>query len=157
MRRAHAHLVATDWQDNARRWADVGPRCDAAAASAVAEQVEPTLATAARVGNAGAAQLLLAVAGLLEQQGRRLGGRRIGLAAVDGGTAELATGLVPARVGDVSALGLDAALRARVLLDVAGYEAFVRDAGRGGAVPPGFTGAVTLTVADGRRRYHRVP
>lgn len=157
VRAAHAHLVATDWEDNARRWAAVAPRREAAVAAAVADQVEPSLAVPARVGDAGAAQLLLTVAGLFEQQGRRLGGRRIGLAAVEDGAAELATGLVPARVGDVAAIGLDAALRARVLLDVAGYEAFLREAGRGGSVPPGFTGAVTLTIAGGARHYHRVP
>lgn len=155
-RRAHRRLVETDWADNARRWADVEPRRDAAAATAVAEQVEPTLAVPARVGDAGAAQLLLVLAGLLEQQGRRLGGRRMGLAAVEGRTVELATGLVPAKVGDVSGFSLDAALRARTLLDVGGYEAMVRAAGQGGAVPPGFTGAVTTTIAGGQRHYHRV-
>jgi 3-hydroxy-3-methylglutaryl CoA synthase len=156
IRRAHRHLVLTDWEDNARRWAAVEPKRDAAADAAVDEQVAPTLTVPAHVGDVGAAHLLLVLAGLFEGQGRRLGGRRIGLAVVDGRTVELATGLVPAKVGEVSALGLDAALQARALLDVAGYEAMVRAAGQGGSAPPGFTGAVTTTIAGGQRHYHRV-
>ncbi len=156
---AERTLLALDWRTSPARWATVAACVDAALDAACAVRLGSTAEGIARVGDAGAASLGLALSTLVEHEGRVLGGRRIGLTATgEGACGEFFSGLVSARVGVVSACGVEAALAARTRIDVAEYE---RLAGLplGTSPPADFSGDFVLRSArgDGRERaYERV-
>jgi len=157
-RAGHRRLLEADWRANDRRWALEEPRLERALAAAFAEQIEPTLAVGLSVGDTGAANLWLALAALLEAEGRRLGGRRLGLCAWGAGDgAEFFTGLVPATVGQVADAGVTRALAARRTIDVAVYEAARAARGTGGEPTAGAAGDFAFVgERGGRRQYVRV-
>ncbi len=144
-RAAHRRLVERDWHENERRWPTVAPDLATATQTAVVEQVDPTLGLAAHAGDTGAASLGLALASLLEAEGRLLSGRRVGCVAVGGGCAELWTALVAGRM----ATDAGVAATRRVPITVAQYEAM----SRGDATPGGFAGEF---IRDGDGAYRRV-
>lgn len=144
-RAAHRHVVERDWHENEHRWARVQGDLATAAQTAVEEQVDPSLGLAAHAGDTGAASLGLAMASLLEAEGRVLSGRRIGCVAVGNGSAELWTGLVAGRMTTDAGV----ASSRRVPLTVAEYEAMLG----GGSVPGGFAGDF---VRAGDGTYRRV-
>jgi 3-hydroxy-3-methylglutaryl CoA synthase len=144
-RAAHRLLVERDWHENERRWPAVSPDLATAVQRAVTEQVEPGLGLAGQAGDAGAASLGLALASIVEAEGRVLSGRRVGCVAVGGGSAELWTALVAGRM----ATDAGVASAPRVPLTVAQYEAMAR----GGTPPAGFAGEF---VRSGDGAYRRV-
>jgi hydroxymethylglutaryl-CoA synthase len=143
-RAAHRRLVERDWHENERRWPQVEPVLDTALHGAIVEQVDPGLALLSHVGDAGSATLGLALATLIEAEGRLLSGRRIGCVGVGGGAAELWTALVSGRV----ATDAGVAASRRVPLTVAEYEAMAR----GDGVPAGFAGDFIRTGDGSYRR-----
>jgi|GEM_PF-3269681 len=152
--RGHRRLLELDWQANARRWAREQPRLAEACAAAFAEQVEPTLAILRQAGHVGAAALWLELAALLEAEGRRLGGRRLGLHAWGrGDAAEFFTGLVPATVGQVAEAGLAAALAQRRPIDEASYARAVQHHEQGMMPEPPLAGDFVLGPCG---RYERI-
>lgn len=152
---AHRRLVEADWRHAPHKWAAVADRLEDAAAASFAELVAPCTAAGARVGDASSAGLYLSLAALLEHEGRRLGGRRIGLFSYGGGScAEFFSGLVPAGVANVADAGIATMLDGRTPVDVPTYERLHRGAEQGGEPPVGFTGEfVYQGVHDRRRRY----
>ena len=151
---AHRHVLRVDWQAASGRWPETAAEADAAVASAVGTQVEPWVHVVGQIGNTRAAGIWLALAATVEAEGRRLGGRRIGLFAFDPAVGgEFCTGLVPSGVVAVADTGLGAGLAGRVWLSAEQYTA---RAGRngGGDPPPGFAGDfVYVTTRRGRRVY----
>ncbi len=142
-RDAHRRVVERDWRENEQRWADVEPRLDEALAAATVEQVDPALMVACHAGDTGAASLGLALAALLEAEGRVLSGRRVGCFAAGGASAELFTALVSGRAGNDA--GVASARRVAVTADE--YAALCRRAGP----PDGFAGDF-VCGADGTHR-----
>jgi hydroxymethylglutaryl-CoA synthase len=155
---AHRRLIEADWRAAAHRWAAVEPRVEEAVAASAAELVLPGVAVVARTGNVGSASLFLCLASLLEQGGRRLGGRRLGLFAYGAGACgEFFTGAVPSAVGKVAGAGIAALLAARTAIDVADWERAAAAPAAGGEPPPAFAGTFVLRGVDGgRRRYARI-
>src|SRR5581483_1880161 len=153
--KAHRRLVEIDWRAAPGR---VVEDLDAAAAASFRELVAPGLEAIARVGNCYTASLYFCLAALLEAQGRRLGGRRLGLFSYGSGScAEFFSGLVPASVAAVSDAGVAASLARRTYVDVAEYERLARAPETGGDPPPGFAGAFIFEGVRGeQRRYARV-
>ena len=156
--KAHRRLATLDWQAARERWAAVAPRLDDAIAEAYAAQVAPGLEAVARIGNAYTASLYLCLAGLLEREGRRLGGRRLGLFSYGSGScAEFFTGTVPGRASEATDGGLGRLLAARTEIDVPAYERAFASADAGGDPPAGFQGDFVFTgVRAERREYARV-
>lgn len=146
----HRRLLELDWQANERRWTRVRDRLEESLAAAFAEQVAPTLGILQQVGYAGAATLWLQLAALLEAEGRRLGGRRLGLfgwGQGDGG--EFFTGLVPATVGQVAEAGVGRALATRRAVDRARYAAWCATRGPAGEPDPAEAGGDFARVPSG--------
>ncbi|HEV7732490.1 MAG TPA: hydroxymethylglutaryl-CoA synthase [Candidatus Binatia bacterium] len=142
-RDAHRRVIERDWRANERRWSDVEARLAEALAAATVEQVDPALAVACHAGDTGAASLGLALAALLEAEGRILSGRRVGCFAAGGGSAELFTALVSGRAGSEAGV----ASGPRVAVTPAEYDALCRRT----APPEGFAGDF-VCGADGTHR-----
>jgi hydroxymethylglutaryl-CoA synthase len=153
--KAHRRLVEIDWGAAPGRIVD---DLEAAAAASFRELVAPGLEAIARVGNCYTASLYFCLAALLEAEGRRLGGRRLGLFSYGSGScAEFFSGLVPASVAAVSGAGVAASLAQRTYVDVAEYERLARAPETGGDPPPGFAGTFVFEGVHGeQRRYTRV-
>src|SRR5262249_42504342 len=113
--------------------------------------VAPGLEAVARVGNTYTASLYLCLAALLEREGPRLAGQRLGLFSYGSGCcAEFFTGLVPS--GVALRAGVAELLRERTAIDVSAYERLVGEGDHGGEPPPGFTGEFVFRgVRDERR------
>ncbi|MFN8543903.1 MAG: hydroxymethylglutaryl-CoA synthase family protein [Candidatus Binatia bacterium] len=153
--KAHRRLVELDWRLTAEKWPKVEHRLDEAAAESFAELVAPTLAVAARVGNTYTASLYLGLAAVLEAEGRRLGGRRIGLFSYGSGSCgEFFSGFVPAGVANVADAGIGEQLASRTHLDVGAYEQLMRMPDAGGDPPPGFRGEFVFRGVHGDRREY---
>jgi len=155
---AHRRLVELDWQHAPGRWPTVEHRLEDAASSSFAELAAPGLQVGTRVGNTSTASLYLALAALLEGEGRRLGGRRIGMFSYGRGSCgEFWSGFVPAGVASVAEAGIAEMLARRSFLDVATYERLHRAGDEGGVPPAGFAGEfVYQGTCDRRRRYAAV-
>ena len=93
-----------------------------------------------------------------EAEGRKLGGRRIGLFSYGSGCcAEFFTGVIAAGVGAVADTGVRARLARRTLVDVPTYERLLHAAEQGGEPPADFDGDFVFRgVRNDRREYGRV-
>ncbi|MGE5186032.1 MAG: hydroxymethylglutaryl-CoA synthase family protein [Acidobacteriota bacterium] len=150
-RKAHVQLRKCDLDDSRAPW-------DAAfeeerAARSFREQVEPSLAACARVGNIYTGSLYLALAGLLEAQAGELRGKRLGLFSYGSGcTSEFFSGVVAPRAAErVSAAPIASVLAERERISIEEYErimALTTPLGSGSDVR--FTG-----VVEHRREYSR--
>ncbi len=156
--KAHRRLLELDWRAAEARWAAAEPRLDALVDESFAAQVAPGIEAIARVGNMYTASLYFCLAALLEREGRRLGGRRLGLFSYGSGScAEFFTGTVPGSVGGVADAGIAAMLAARRAIDVAEYERALDAADAGGEPVAGFAGEFVFHgVRNHRREYARV-
>jgi hydroxymethylglutaryl-CoA synthase len=149
--KAHRRLLDQDWRAAGRSPAEV----EAGAAASYAELVESGVRAVAQIGNCYTASLYLGLASLLEEEGRALGGRRLGLFSYGSGScAEFFTGVVPPGVAAVADAGVARALAARTFVDVGVYERLRRAGDAGGEPPPGFAGDFVFRgVRDHRRLY----
>jgi hydroxymethylglutaryl-CoA synthase len=131
---------------------------DDAYRTSMRELVDPGLRAVAQVGNTYTASLYLCLAALLEEEGRRLTGRRVGLFSYGSGCcAEFFGGVIPSGVTAVADTGVAAALARRTLVDVPTYEALLASGEQGGEPPAGFGGDFVFHgVRDDRRVYGRV-
>ena len=122
------------------------------------ELVAPGLRGVSQIGNAHTASLYVCLASLLEDEGRTLAGRRIGLFSYGSGScAEFFTGLVPAGAAAIGSTGVRDAIARRTLVDVPTYERLLHEGERGGRPPDDFTGDVVFAgIRDDRRLYERV-
>ena len=118
-RKAHLHVRRCDLED-----AQLVGDDDARAATSFAEQVEPSLATCARVGNIYTGSLYLALAGLLDSQAASLVRKRIGLFSYGSGcTSEFFSGVVAPRAPErIAAAGIADLLARRTRISIAEYE-----------------------------------
>src|SRR5215468_3207793 len=120
-RKAHLHVRRCDLEDAGAGW-------DAAAeergTAAFRDQVEPSLALCARIGNIYTGSLYLGLAGLLHAQADLLAGARIGLFSYGRGcTSEFFSGVVASRAAErIAAARIDEVLAARERISVAEYE-----------------------------------
>src|SRR5204862_1630152 len=134
-------LIEIDWRAAPDRWRAVEGRLEDALAASYRELVAPGLEAVARIGNTYTASLYLCLAASLEDEGRKLAGRRLGLFSYGSGCcAEFFTGLVPAGAAGLGATGVRDALARRTLVDVPTYERLLAEGERGGAPPSDFTG-----------------
>jgi hydroxymethylglutaryl-CoA synthase len=136
---------------------DRGTVTDEAYDASYRELVAPGLRGVAQIGNTYTASLYVCLASVLEDEGRTLAGRRIGLFSYGSGScAEFFTGLVPAGAAGLGPTGVRDAIARRTLIDVPTYERMLHDGERGGCPPPGFTGDFVFAgVRDDRRLYER--
>jgi hydroxymethylglutaryl-CoA synthase len=155
--KAHRRLIELDWRAAPGRWAAVEAELEAHAADSYRALVAQGLADVARVGNMYTASLWFCLASLLEREGRRLAGRRLGLFSYGSGCcAEFFTGTVPADAGAELQSGIDALLGARTMVDVAEYERLMTAGDAGGEPTPGFAGDFVFQgVRQDRRLYGR--
>jgi hydroxymethylglutaryl-CoA synthase len=153
-RKAHLHVRRCDLEDARAPW-------DAAAEEergqmSFREQVEPSLAACARVGNVYTGSLYLALVGLLDAQAAALAGKRIGLFSYGSGcTSEFFSGVVAQRATErVKAAPLAEVLAGRERITAEEYERIMAlTAPLDQAPRPGsfrFTG-----VVEHRRQYAR--
>jgi hydroxymethylglutaryl-CoA synthase len=156
--KAHRRLLEIDWRAARARWQTIEARFDELAEASYREQVLPALGAVARVGNTYTASLYLALANLIEAEGRALGGRRLGLFSYGSGCcAEFFTGVVPPQVARASDSGVGAALAARTFVGVGEYESLLRGGESGGEPPAGFTGEFVFAGVRGDRRVYARP
>ena len=121
------------------------------------ELVAPGLCGVSQIGNTYTASLYVCLASILEEEGRTLAGRRIGLFSYGSGScAEFFTGLVPAGAAAIGSTGVRDAIAGRTLVDVPTYERLLHEGERGGPPPADFSGDFVFTgVRDDRRCYVR--
>jgi hydroxymethylglutaryl-CoA synthase len=119
--------------------------------------VAPGLAGVSQIGNTYTASLYLCLASILEDEGRALAGRRLGLFSYGSGCcAEFFTGVVPPAAAAIGSTGIRDALARRTLVDVATYERLLQQGDRGGEPPADFTGDFVFRgIRDDRRVYAR--
>jgi hydroxymethylglutaryl-CoA synthase len=119
--------------------------------------VAPGLAGVSQIGNTYTASLYLCLASVLEEEGRALTGRRVGLFSYGSGCcAEFFTGVIPPAAASIGATGIREALVRRTLVDVETYERLLQHGDRGGEPPADFTGDFVFRgVRDDRRVYAR--
>ncbi|MGH7896121.1 MAG: hydroxymethylglutaryl-CoA synthase family protein [Candidatus Binatia bacterium] len=134
---------------------DGGTVTDEAFAASYRDLVAPGLEAVSQVGNTYTASLYFCLASLLEDEGRTLAGRRIGLFSYGSGCcAEFFTGLVPAGAAGLGATGVRESIARRRLIDVPTYERLLHDGEQGGTVPADFTGDFVFHgVRNDRRVY----
>jgi hydroxymethylglutaryl-CoA synthase len=137
---------------------DRGAVTDDAFEASYAELVAPGLAGVSQIGNTYTASLYVCLASILENEGRTLAGRRIGLFSYGSGCcAEFFTGTVPAGAASLGPTGVRESLARRTLIDVPTYEQLLREGEQGGTPPQGFTGDFVFRgIRDDRRRYAHV-
>jgi hydroxymethylglutaryl-CoA synthase len=153
-RKAHLHVRRCDLEDAGAPWDATAE--DERAAASFREQVEPSLAACALVGNVYTGSLYLALAGLLEAQAASLVGQRVGLFSYGSGcTSEFFSGVVgPRAVERVKAAPIAEVLAGRERITAEEYERIMAlttpldQAPRPGSFR--FTG-----VAEHRRQYAR--
>jgi hydroxymethylglutaryl-CoA synthase len=134
---------------------DRGPLTDELYDASYRELVAPALTAVAQVGNTYTASLYFALAATLEQEGRVLGGRRLGLFSYGSGCcAEFFTGVVPAAAATLGSTGVREALGRRTLIDVPTYERLLQEGERGGDPPAGFAGDFVFRGIDNDRRVY---
>ena len=121
-RKAHFHVRRCDLDDAGAPW-DAAAE-DARGAAAFTEQVAPSLALCAQVGNIYTGSLYLGLAGLLQAQAPALIGQRIGLFSYGSGcTSEFFSGVVGRRaVEQIAAARIAEVLAARERISIAEYE-----------------------------------
>jgi hydroxymethylglutaryl-CoA synthase len=136
---------------------DRGAVSDADWEASYRELVAPTLAGVAQIGNTYTASLYLCLATLLEDEGRTLAGRRIGLFSYGSGCcAEFFTGTVPAGAAGLRSTGVRDLLADRRTIDLPAYERMLHAGEQGGAPPADFAGDFVFSgVRDDRRVYGR--
>jgi hydroxymethylglutaryl-CoA synthase len=136
---------------------DRGGTTDELYAASYRDLVAPGLEAVSQVGNTYTASLYFCLASLLEDEGRTLGGRRIGLFSYGSGCcAEFFTGVVPAGAATLGATGVRASLAGRRLIDVPTYEQLLHEGEQGGRAPADFTGEFVFHgIRDDRRIYGR--
>jgi hydroxymethylglutaryl-CoA synthase len=117
-KKAHAQVRRLDREERSS-----GPS-DAADEASFQTQVQPSLSLCSRVGNIYTGALYLALAGMLEDGGEALAGKRLGLFSYGSGcSSEFFSGVVGPRAGErVRALGLSRLLDERERIDVPEYE-----------------------------------
>ncbi|HEX5058590.1 MAG TPA: hydroxymethylglutaryl-CoA synthase [Kofleriaceae bacterium] len=121
-KKAHLHVRQCDLEDTRAAWDSAAE--EQKAAVSFKQQVEPSLAVCARVGNIYTGSLYLALAGLLDSQAPALSGKRIGLFSYGSGcTSEFFSGIVAARAAErVAAAPLAEVLAGRERIPIAEYE-----------------------------------
>lgn len=121
-KKAHLHLRTCDLDDSGRVWDPDAE--DKRAAASFAQQVEPSLAVCARVGNIYTGSLYLGLAGLLDAQASELAGTRIGLFSYGSGcTSEFFSGVVGKRAAArIASARIYDILAARERISIAEYE-----------------------------------
>ena len=131
---------------------------DATFEASYRELVASGLTGVSQIGNTYTASLYVCLASLLEEEGRALTGRRIGLFSYGSGCcAEFFTGVIPAAAASLGATGVRETLARRTEIDVPTYEQLLHEGERGGTPPPGFTGDFVFRgVTNDRRAYERV-
>ena len=136
---------------------DRGSVTDAEYEASYRELVAPGLTGVARIGNTYTASLYVCLATLLENEGRALSGRRIGLFSYGSGCcAEFFTGTIPAGAATLGPTGVRDALTRRRLVDVPTYEQLLHDGERGGEPPTDFAGDFVFQgIRNDRRIYAR--
>ena len=136
---------------------DRGSVTDAEYEASYRELVAPGLTAVARIGNTYTASLYLCLATLLENEGRVLAGRRIGLFSYGSGCcAEFFTGTIPAGAATLGPTGVREALERRRLVDVPTYERLLQESERGAEPPADFTGDFVFRgIRNDRRVYAR--
>jgi hydroxymethylglutaryl-CoA synthase len=142
-RKAHVHVRKCDLEDAE----------DAAAAASFAEQVEPSLALCARVGNIYTGSLYLGLAGLLDAQAEALAGKRIGLFSYGSGcSSEFFSGVISPRAAErIAHARLPDMLAARERIDIDAYERIMAL-----TTPLGTPGRFHYTgTVEHRRQYTR--
>jgi hydroxymethylglutaryl-CoA synthase len=147
--KAHARLVEGEGGDEASR-AHAFER-------SYAERVDPWLALARQSGNTYTASLWLALAWMAEQQAAAFEERDVALFTYgSGSSAEIFSGRFPAGSAAVAAkIGARTLLDGRREVDVAEYEALLREGPRGGTPPAGYGAVCHLAaVRDHKREYH---
>ena len=134
-----------------------GAVTDAEFEASYRELVAPGLRGVSQIGNTYTASLYVCLATLLEDEGRALAGRRIGLYSYGSGCcAEFFTGTIPAGAATLGPTGVRDALSRRRLVDVPTYERLLAEGERGGEPPCDFTGDFVFRgVRDDRRLYAR--
>ncbi|HEU0035971.1 MAG TPA: hydroxymethylglutaryl-CoA synthase family protein [Kofleriaceae bacterium] len=152
-RKAHAHVRRCDLEDAQAPW-DVAAE-DARAAAMFRDQVEPSLALCARIGNVYTGSLYLALAGLLDAQADALAHHRIGLFSYGSGcTSELFSGVVTPRAADrIRAARLADVLAARDRISIDDYEHIMARTTPLDAA--GTSGVRFRGVVEQRRQYAR--
>jgi hydroxymethylglutaryl-CoA synthase len=122
-----------------------------------AERVEPWLALARQSGNTYTASLWLALAWIAEQQGAALEEHDVALFSYGSGScAEFCTGRFPTGSGAMAqTIGAAALLAGRREVDVAEYEALLRDGPRGGTPPAGYGAPCHLVEVRDHKRIYR--
>jgi hydroxymethylglutaryl-CoA synthase len=153
-KKAHYHVRKCDLEDAQKPWDATAE--ETRAAQTFRDQVEPSLAACARVGNVYTGSLYLSLAGLFETQAFALGGQRIGMFSYGSGcTSEFFSGVVGPRAAErASAASVSEVLAGREKISIAEYERIMAaTAPLGGGVRPGaFRFIGTL---EHRRQYTR--
>ena len=153
-KKAHLQVRRCDLEDGREPW-DTAIEEERGALS-FREQVEPSLAACARVGNVYTGSLYLALAGLLESQAAALAGKRIGLFSYGSGcTSEFFSGVVGQRAGErVGAAPLAEVLAGRERISIEAYERIM--AATSPLVKPPRPGTFRFDgVVDHKRQYLR--
>ena len=120
-KKAHLHLRRCDVEDAGGTWDAAG---EDRAAAMFRDQVEPSLALCARIGNIYTGSLYLGLAGLLHAQARDLIGARIGLFSYGSGcTSEFFSGVVGKRAAaQIAGTGIAQLLASRERISIVEYE-----------------------------------
>jgi hydroxymethylglutaryl-CoA synthase len=121
-RKAHLHVRRCDLEDAGAPW-DAAAE-DARGTASFTEQVAPSLALCARIGNIYTGSLYLGLAGLLQAQAPALIGQRIGLFSYGSGcTSEFFSGVVGRRAAEqIAAAHIPELLAARERISITEYE-----------------------------------
>lgn len=154
-KKAHVFVRRCDLEDYVTLW-DVSDE-DARSEASFEDQVAPSLALCARVGNVYTGSLYLGLAGLLDRDGAALAGARIGMFSYGSGcTSEFFSGVVtPRATARIAEAEVSALLAARTRISVDEYQAIM---GLPATAPigdePAAPGAYRFAgVAEGRRQY----
>ncbi len=157
-KKAHLHLRKLELKAKLGRdpTAEEQAAEDKAAAVSFENQVAPTLALAARIGNTYTGSLYLGLASLLQTQGKELAGKRIGMFSYGSGNAsEFFSGVVGTNAAQVIAKAeLDQLLSNRRRVTMEEYEQVMN---MGATTPPEATpvkGAFRFTgISEHKRNY----
>lgn len=149
--KAHARLVEGDGAGlGAEERARVGEQ-------SYAERVEPWLALARQSGNTYTASLWLALGWIAEQRASALEERDVALFSYGSGScAEFFTARFPTGSAAMAqTIGAADLLAGRRTVDVAEYEALLREGPRGGTPPAGYGAACHLAEVREHKRVYR--
>jgi hydroxymethylglutaryl-CoA synthase len=153
-KKAHLHVRKCDLEDSRHPW-DTATEEERGNLS-FKQQVEPSLAACARIGNVYTGSLYLSLAGLLETQASQLSGKRIGLFSYGSGcVSEFFSGIVAARAAErMAAAPIAEVLAGRERITIDEYERIMALTAPMEGAPRSGTFRYTGTV-DHKRQYAR--